>query len=59
MKNILRSPTQNIMFELKKKKPVIEDRIKTNKKQSTLYQTTNILDWSKLKAFADDKINLT
>ena len=26
---------------------------------STVYQTTKILDWSKLKAFADDKINVT
>ena len=25
----------------------------------TLYQTTHLLDWSKLKAFADDKINVT
>ena len=25
----------------------------------TLYQTTNFLDWSKLKAFADDKVNMT
>ena len=25
----------------------------------TLYLTTEILDWSKLKAFADDKIKLT
>ena len=24
----------------------------------TLYQTTKILDWSKLKAFADNKINV-
>ena len=25
----------------------------------TLYQTTKFLDWSKLKAFADDKTNMT
>ena len=25
----------------------------------TLYQKTTILDWSKLKAYADDKINVT
>ena len=27
--------------------------------QLTLYQNNKILDWSKLKAFADDEINLT
>ena len=27
-------------------------------KALTLYRTTNFLDWSKLKAFADDKLNL-
>ena len=25
----------------------------------TLYQTTKILDWSKSKAFPDDKVNVT